>query len=104
MRAKNIASSLIYLALFVLFLAVYGQDNTSKLYPVVKNGKWGYIDKTGQIVIRPQFDLALEFHGEFAQIGLNKKYGFIDRTGKITVKPQFDIATPFSQGLAGVSV
>jgi hypothetical protein len=51
----------------------------------MKNGKYGYIDKTGKIVIKPQFDKAYDFSEGLASISLNGKWGFIDNTGKIAI-------------------
>jgi len=37
-------------------------------------GKWGYIDKTGKIVIEPQFDDAYyNFHEGLASVGVGDK-------------------------------
>ena len=64
------------------------------LFPVYVNGKYGYIDRTGKIVVNPQFDYARDFSDGMAVVGigdyLSQKYGFIDKTGKIGVNPQFD--------------
>lgn len=43
----------------------YSED----LAAVKKNGKWGYIDKEGNMVISPQFDLALTFNEGVAVVG-----------------------------------
>lgn len=32
-----------------------------RLFPVEQSGKFGYIDKTGNIIIKPQFDSAWDF-------------------------------------------
>jgi hypothetical protein len=63
--------------------------------------KWGYIDKTGKIVIEPQFEEAYPFEGGAATVYLGRceinertpksqkpcKLGYIDRTGKYIWKP-----------------
>jgi hypothetical protein len=71
-----------------------------------QNGKYGYIDKKGRIVINPQFDLALEFSEGLARVRveIGGKQGYIDKSGKIVINPQFDLADEFSQGLAPVLV
>jgi hypothetical protein len=78
------------------------------LYPIVQNGKWGYIDKTGKIEIEPQFDKAYKFSEELARIRIGDektgKYGYIDTTGKFVVNPQFDDAGEFSEGLSWVRI
>ena len=35
---------------------------------VRKKGKWGYINKFGSVVIRPQFKSAWSFEGEYARV------------------------------------
>lgn len=68
--------------------------------------KYGYIDKTGQIVITPQFDSSAgHFSDGMARIRINGKYGYINKTGKIAVKPEFNyMAKRFSEGMASVVV
>lgn len=75
------------------------------LYPVEIDGKWGYFDLTGKMVIAPNFD---EVNGPFVEgfgmVVINKKYGFIDKTGKIIIAPQFDWAAGFSGGVSRVQI
>jgi WG containing repeat len=82
-----------------------------------KKIKYGFIDKTGKVVIEPQFDgieeqftgLAGAFNlGEpvfregLAPVTIRGKWGYIDRTGNFVIKPQFFVVRPFSEGLAAV--
>ena len=68
------------------------------------NDKYGYIDRTGKIIIEPQFDEAHSFQEGLAYVQMNgekelKEY-FIDKTGKIVINQPFFIAkTGFSEGL-----
>ncbi|MHC4214559.1 MAG: WG repeat-containing protein [Planctomycetota bacterium] len=90
--------------------------------------KIGYIDKTGEIIIEPQFEIAKPFSEGMAVIGIRiknekfdsnsvaderdhsglfphvvpyfHKYGYIDDTGKIIVEPKYNRAKKFSEGLA----
>jgi hypothetical protein len=63
------------------------------LAKILVNKKFGYIDKTGQIVIKPQFESAESFEEGLARIKLNNMWGLIDLTGQIIVNPQFDDLT-----------
>jgi hypothetical protein len=78
------------------------------LYPVPVNGMWGYINKTGKLVINPQFGDAKYFHDGLANVRVGDawtgKWGFINLTGKWVVKPRFDHAGRLSEGLAVVIV
>ena len=57
-------------------------------------GRWGYIDKTGKVVINPQFEKAQPFSEGLAAIRLGRKWGFVDRSRKMTINSQFDDAGP----------
>ncbi len=80
-----------------------------------RGGQWGYIDRTGKVVIPPAFIEGslgkLNFSAEgLACVGTKfddvteRRFGFIDRTGKFVIEPQFLEATHFSSGLAAVQV
>ena len=64
--------------------------------------KYGFIDKSGKVVIEPQFDDAGAFSEGFACVEKDDKWGFIDKNGKVVVEPQFDYAREFSEGFAQV--
>ena len=73
------------------------------LYPVHVDGKYGYINKTGSIVIKPQFMYADNFSEGLAAVSENgDKYGYIDTSGTMVIRPQFHTAEAFSEGLAAV--
>lgn len=66
---------------------------------VVKNGKLGFIDHKGKVVIPFQFTYLKDNKNEVdflfregycTVIGENKKQGLIDKTGKWVVEPQYD--------------
>ncbi|MGB8262232.1 MAG: WG repeat-containing protein [Terracidiphilus sp.] len=69
---------------------------------VLKDGKWGYIDKSGKLAIPPQFDSAGPFVEGLARVGLGNRWGFIDKKGQYAVNPQFYEAGYFHDGLAPV--
>lgn len=65
-------------------------------------GDYGYINKKGEMVIKPQFVHGSSFSEGLASVcpGPPWKYGYIDKSGKMIIEPQFDRAWPFSEGLA----
>jgi hypothetical protein len=70
--------------------------------------RYGYIDKTGKLVIDTQFDYVKDFSGGLAAIRIGDehtgRFGYIDRNGKVAINPQFGFAHNFSEGLAEVEV
>jgi hypothetical protein len=71
--------------------------------------KWGYVDKTGTVVIPTQFDAAGEFseglaNVQFGDIGRDKKVecGYVDHTGKVVFRGPYGGCGPFKGGLAAV--
>ena len=67
-------------------------------------GKYGYINKAGEIVINPQFDDAWSFSEGLARVEIGDKYGYINKAGEYVIKPQFDGAGSFSEGLAWMRI
>ena len=65
--------------------------------------KDGFIDSSGGVVIKPQFDHAWPFSCGLAMVEVDGKRGYIDKTGNLVVDPKFDMAIPFIEGFAFVS-
>ena len=70
----------------------------------VKDGKFGFIDKTGDWVISPTYVMAGSFSNGLAPAldEKSRKWGYINKEGAWVVKPQFSKAKDFSDGLAAV--
>ena len=64
--------------------------------------KWGYIDKTGKVVIAPQFDKAGDFSEGLAAVEVEEKWSYINRQGEFAIRTDFYNAWPFVNGLAPV--
>lgn len=58
------------------------------------DGNYGYIDEKGNVIIKPQYTMALPFREGRAVIntsdGVENEYGLIDKTGKYIIKPQYN--------------
>ena len=84
------------------------KDILATLAPVKQNGKWGYINEAGEMVIKPQFDADGSWKIKFYSNGLacvkqNGKWGLINEAGKMVIQPQFDDTIDFApNGLARV--
>jgi hypothetical protein len=76
------------------------EKNCPELWPVQQGKKWGYIDKTGRVVIPFKFDSADEFSEGLAAVGIKEKTGYIDNTGNLVIPPRFLSGYPFSSGMA----
>jgi hypothetical protein len=61
---------------------------------------WGYIDKTGNLAIRPRFDDAAPFSESLALITQKGLFGFISHNGAYSICPQYKYAESFSDGRA----
>ena len=58
------------------------------LVPFQKDGKWGYRDNAGKVVIAPRYETALEFSPEgIAAVVDEKSWAYIDTAGRIVVRP-----------------
>ena len=67
-------------------------------------GKWGYVDRNGNLIVEPQFDDRKHFSEGLAAVKLEAKWGFIDTAGRFAIAPRFVGVSSFSGGLAGVRV
>lgn len=64
--------------------------------------KWGYVDRTGRMLIRPQFQEARSFTQGLAAIKVDDRWGYVDRKGKVVIPPKFQEAGEFSEDFAPV--
>ena len=63
---------------------------------------WGYFDKTGTVIVEPEYDMVFDFVDGLARVQLDDLYGFIDPSGKVMIEPEFPEADDFSEGLAPI--
>ncbi len=63
---------------------------------VEKDGKWGFVDEDGKIVIKPQYQEAHSFSNGYAAVKKDNHWGFIDYDNKICINPQFEDAKYFN--------
>lgn len=68
------------------------KDN--KLYAYSQDGKWGYKDKEGKVVVEAIYDIVGAFN-EYGFAGIKKdgKWGVIDESGKVIVDPSYELIT-----------
>lgn len=104
------------LALFIT--AAIALNGCQSMFEAMPHKKWGFIDKTGRMVIQPQFDDVLRdqyggclvyshkpfknFSEGLCAVRTGNKWGYIDKTGKFVIEAKYDNAATFSEGLGCV--
>jgi hypothetical protein len=63
------------------------------------NGKWGFINQRGEVVIAPRFDNLWSFSEGMAPAEVGHKWGFINTAGEMVIPPVIDIQSEFSEGV-----
>ena len=64
-----------------------------------ENGKYGYINKKGDVAISPEYEEARPFAEQYAAVSQDgKTWGYIKEDGSFFVKPQFDVLSDFRNG------
>ena len=69
-----------------------------------RNGKYGFIDKSGNVVVPCKYGNAWSFSEGLAAVELDGKWGFIDKSGNVVVPCKYHAARSFSEGLAAVRI
>jgi WG containing repeat len=90
----------------------FADDFSEGLAGVEVDGKYGFIDKRGVMIIPPRFDLRREERhtsrtlssGRFVEglacVRFGNFVGYINHKGEFVIRPQFSYAQDFSEGLA----
>jgi WG containing repeat len=132
----KLGTTILVAAAIAFPLPVIAQRYVSPKEPlvIVQNGKYGYINHSGGVVIRPQFLWGTDFEGGYGTVYVcgrlvsidqsghllplkysnrkdrlsprasGGKVGFVDVAGRFKISPIFPDALPFSEGLAAVQV
>ncbi|RMG76804.1 MAG: WG repeat-containing protein, partial [Bacteroidetes bacterium] len=70
------------------------------LFKIRENGKFGFMDATGEIVIEPQYYEAEDFHNGFSRVRFNNKLVPLDSLGRLLMKHLFNFVGLFEEGFA----
>jgi hypothetical protein len=91
------------LLILVLFLVLFGSCKVSQIAVIKQNGKFGCINRHGEIVIEPRWDYILcgDKH-ERVLVERDSLYGFLDREGNTIIEPKYKDGNLFQEGLAAV--
>ncbi|MCW5978366.1 MAG: WG repeat-containing protein [Bryobacteraceae bacterium] len=85
----------------LLLLAALAAD--SPLYPIREGRQFGFIDRTGKVVIAPRFDRVAGFREGLAAVWVGSQGGYINPAGETVIQPQYSTLTDFEEGRALVS-
>lgn len=77
--------------------------NKTVLLPFSTNGKSGYINMQGGIVIEPTYEYTGFFTDGLAPVKEHESFGYIDKNNKMIISPKYSFASEFSYGYASVS-
>lgn len=66
----------------------------------------GYIDRAGNVVIKPRYQMANDFGEGLAAVRIKSQdsWGFIDKDDQRVISPQFHAVGRFSEGLCAVAI
>lgn len=116
----------LFVSLLILVLIVYNWDSTKgsvkvrdevvdaskdygSLIPFIQDGKQGFKDKAGKVIVAPKYNAVWDFSEGLAMVRLDgtngfldSKYGFIDEKGKVIIDPKYDLIGNHSEGLLPV--
>ena len=65
----------------------------NKLYAYTQNGKWGFTDKTNQVIVPARYEAVTEQNGNTVGFKQNGKWGIMDTSGNIIVQPIYTITS-----------
>jgi len=72
------------------------------LMPMEEGGRWGFVDRSFNWVVPPQFAHAGELSEGLAPVRIGTKEGFADRDGMMIIPPRYDDVWGFNNGAARV--
>ena len=77
---------------------------TTEPAAVKKDGKWGFISVSGEIVIEPVYEEAKSFSYGYAPVKKDGKWTLVDTSGKEILDADFaDMGSPTENGIVPVS-
>lgn len=76
-----------------------GKEN---LYGVKKDGKYGYVNKSGQMLVQNKFDAISVFSEGLAAVKIKDLWGYVDQAGQMVITPQFEEVLDFHKGISVV--
>lgn len=72
-------------------------------FPFKSNGKYGYMDETGEIMIQPNYDVVEPYSEGLGLVVKDGKVGFLNKAGDLNIPFEYEDGESFENGLAIVS-
>jgi hypothetical protein len=91
-----------------------GQEYAPEYRVIWEKGRYGYIDREGEVVLAPQFDYAMPFSDGLGGVNVggnardgylpqDGKWGFVDISGRFVINPKYysppDVGAPYDPDL-----
>ena len=74
----------------------------NKIFATSNNGKWGFVDSNGNILLDYQYEKATDLNEYgFAGIKLDGKWGVVNSEGKVILEPQYIVNTQLEPSFIG---
>jgi hypothetical protein len=97
-------SIILLMVLFFAYALAFGQDESLSFKEgfakITSKGKFGFIDKKGNIQVPCTFDFVNDFENGYSVVRIEKKYGIIRKDGSLLVDLKYDLCESFSDGMA----
>ena len=74
---------------------------------VKKEGKWGFINKNGDLIVPFEYDSCLNyFNKNIVAVEKDNKWGFVDKSGNVVIPFEYDVVQYIKEGfyVVGYSV
>lgn len=85
----------------VYLVAIGGKINDG----ILENAKWGFLDKTGNELVKPKYDFIGEFQNDFALVKQGSKFGLLRKDYKEIIPCKYSAIGSFNKrGLVWVNV
>lgn len=108
LNVNDIRDYILNVCIVLLFVSFIGYCEQSPAQQISSKSRkkyiYGFMDKTGKLVITPKFDDAFPFSEGLSAIKIDGKWGFIDKTGRMIIHPHFQEALDFNEGVAGARI
>src|SRR5207248_10491241 len=98
MMASRETTRILMLALCGLVALALWTDAAPR-YAVHTKGKIGFIDRAGDMDIKPQFDDAIHFQVGVPSVKAGGQWRYVDPSGKWVISPRFDDAQNYYLGV-----